>query len=276
MHPTPWSDAHERLLTDAAPRVAEPSDVELDHLWLRVAGAIEETSTPRRRRVRIRVAVAAGIGAVLVGTSGLAVAERYTAHTGRGPMDAEDLRLGGPGEKLALAAPDYGKVVAEETADIPFPDQESREFAVQSQIHDARDAGTDEFTSTSNVRASVAEAALCSWSNQWAAATRSGDEAARTEAIGMIRAAPGWPAVVALDPEPFRRWQKVQVDDGHGQVSTERYPDESRFFYLAALGEAVEGRDVAAVARILAADSGYCHPGNVPDLPAADPMSGIR
>lgn len=276
MHPTSWTDAHERLVADTEPSVAESSAPEIARVWSEVAEIVESEPQPRRR-YRLRAGIAAGVGAVVLGTSGLAVAEHYTAHTGRGPVDAEDLRLGGPGEKLALAAPDYGDVVAEETADIPFPDRASREFAVQDQVHDARFAGTDEFVSTGAVRAWVADQALCSWSNQWAVATRSGDEAARTEAIDMIQAAPSWPAVVALDPHPFRRWETQQVDDGHGNVTTERYRDESQFYYLAELGQAVEGREVGAVAHVLAANNGYCRaPGNVPDLPNADPMFGRR
>jgi hypothetical protein len=277
VHPTPWTDDHERLLADAEPSVPASSEADLERLWARVAGSIDDHDAVRRhRRRRIRFGVAVGVAVVVAGTSGLAAADHFSARTGRGPVDAEDLRLGGPGEKLALAAPDYGEVVAEETADIPFPDQESRAFAVRDQVHDARFAGTDEFVSTGAVRAWVADAALCSWSNQWAAATRTGDDAARAEAIEMVQAAPGWPAVTDLDPAPFSRWRTGLEDDGQGGTTTFRYLDESQFFYLAALGDAVEGRDPGVVARVLAANNGYCRPGNVPDLPRADPMFGER
>jgi hypothetical protein len=275
MRPTSWTDRHHRLVVDAAPPVPEPDATELDRLWSQVAGAIEADRAPRRRR-RIRVGIAAGIGAVVLGTSGLAAADLYTARTGSGPVDAEDLRLGGPGEKLQLNAPDYGEVVAEETADIPFPSTEAREFAVADQVHDARFAQNDEFVSSGAVRAWVANAALCSWSNQWAAATRDGDEAGRAEAIDMIQAAPSWPAVVAIDPEPYSRMETSEVTDGKGHTRTVRSRDNSHFFYLAALGEVAEGRDLAAVARVLAENNGYCRPGNVPDLPAADSMYGQR
>jgi len=122
----------------------------------------------------------------------------------------------------------------------------------------------------------VADQALCYWSNQWAAATRNGDEADRAEAIGMIQAAPTWPAVTALDPEPYSRMESQEVSDAQGNITTEQYRDESQFFYLAALSRAVDGRDVGAVARVLAENNGYCRAENMPDLPKADPMFSRR
>ena len=115
MPATSWTDVHDRLMADAAPPVAESPDAELDRIWTRVAGAMRGDGKPRRRRGHI--AIGALVGAVVLGTSGLAAAELYTAHTGKGPIAAEDLSLGGPGERLDPAAPDYGKVVAGETAD---------------------------------------------------------------------------------------------------------------------------------------------------------------
>ncbi|CAN5334699.1 hypothetical protein BH09ACT12_BH09ACT12_37710 [soil metagenome] len=277
MQPTSWSDQHDRVLRDAEPQVPAPSTGEIEQVWIQVAAAISGDESPRRRRRRrIRIGIAAGIGAVVLGTSGLAAAELYTARTGRGPVDQEDLRLGGPGERLHLGAPDYGEVVAEETQDIPFPSREARVFAVEDQIHDARGAGTDEGVSTGAVRAWVASAALCSWSNQWAAATRAGDEAGRTAAITMIQAAPTWPAIAAIDPTPYSRIETQEVRDEQGNVSAEHYRDTSPFHYLRALGAAVEGHDLDAVAGLLARNNGYCRPGNVPDLPQADPLHSVR
>lgn len=273
MHPTPWTDAHDRLLQAAAPQVFEGSAADAERIWLRVAPTVELGGRSRRRRVRI--GIAAGLSAVVVGTSGLAAAELYTARTGEGPVDAEDLRLGGPGEKLRLSAPDYADVIAEETADIPFPSEASRERALRQQVRDVRFARDNEFASTGAVRAWVARSAVCSWSNQWAAATRDHDEAGRAEAIGMIQDAPTWPAVVAIDPEPYSRMESQQVTDGKGHTWTEHYRDTSQFFYLGPLGEAVEGRDVEAVGRLLGESSGSCR-GDVPDLPQADPMNAER
>jgi hypothetical protein len=271
VHRTPWTDAHDRLMVAAKPAVPEPSAAEIERCWARLAPTVEGPGRPRRsRRARIRVGIAAGIGAAVLGTSGLAAAELYTAHTGKGPVDAEDLRLGGPGEKLAVAAPDFGRVVAEETTDIPFPTAESRALALRQQVEDARGAATDEFVSTGALRAWVADAALCSWSNQWAAATRSHHETARAQAIRQIQAAPTWPAVTAIDPDPYSRMESQEVDDGNGNTTTEQYRDESQFYYLGALGEAVEGDTPGVVARVLAQNNGYCRPSLVPDLPNAN------
>ena len=275
MRATSWTDVHDRLMADAAPAVAESPDAELDRIWTRVAGAMRGDGKPRRRRGRI--AIGALVGAVVLGTSGLAAAELYTAHSGKGPIGAEDLSLGGPGERLDPAAPDYGKVVAGETADIPFPSLEARELAVQDQVHDARFAKPrTEDVSVGAVRAWVADAALCSWSNRWAAATRDGEEADRAEAIGMIQNAAKWPAVAAIDPEPYSRMKTHQVTDGKGSTWTERYRDESQFYYLGTLGQAVQGRDLDAVAEVLAENNGYCRPHLVRDLPKANPAYAER
>lgn len=273
MRKTLWTDAHDRLLVEAKQTVSEASDAQIERVWLRVASTMDGQSGHRNRRhTRLRVGIGAGIGAIVLGTSGLAAAALYTAHTGQGPNDAEDLRLGGPGERLAVGATDYGKVVAEETTDIPFPTVKARGIAVQDQVDDARGAGSNEFVSTGAVRAWVADAAVCAWSNQWAAATRSSDEDDRAAAIEMIQAAPTWPAVVAIDPDPYSRVETQKVDDGTGTITREHYRDESQFFYLKALGKVVEGRDPGAVARVLAENNGYCSPALVPDLPNANPM----
>ncbi len=275
MRATSWTEVHDRLIADAAPPVPELSDIVLDEVWIRVAAAMEVEGKPRRRRARL--VVGGLVGALVLGTSGIAAAELYTSHTGNGPLDAEDLRLGGPGERLDPAAPDFGNVVAKETADIPFPSRGSREFAVQDQVHDERFAVPGaELVSVGAIRAWVADAALCSWSNQWAVATRDGDEAARAEAIGMIQAAPRWPAVVAIDPKPYSRTETQEVNDGNGNTHTVTVPDESQFYYLGALGVAVQGRDLDAVARVLAENNGYCRPQLVPDLPNANPLHAER
>jgi hypothetical protein len=133
-----------------------------------------------------------------------------------------------------------------------------------------------ELVSVGAIRAWVADAALCAWSNQWAAATRTGNQGGRAEAIEMIHDAPAWPAVVAIDPEPYRRMETIQVTGPDGKTRTQRLPDESQFYYLAALGEAVQGRDLDAVAEILAANNGYCTPDLVPDLPRANPLHAER
>lgn len=41
--------------------------------------------------------VAAVAATCVIGTTGVATAGMFSAHTGRGPADAEDVELGGPG-----------------------------------------------------------------------------------------------------------------------------------------------------------------------------------
>lgn len=86
----------------------------------------------------------------------------------------------------------------------------------------------------------------------------------------MIEAAPGWPAVTEIDPEPFRRWETVRSRGEDGKVEVDQYLDESLFYYLGPLGEAVEGRDPDAVATVLWESNGWCTADLVPDLPQAD------
>ena len=271
MPTSPWTAEHDRLLRRAVPVVAEPLAVEVDRVWNRVSAVVADVGPSRRRRRRITAAFA--IGAAVLGTSSFAAADLYTAHTGKGPIDAEDVRLAGPGERLDPAAPDYGAVVSQETKDIPFPTAAARGFAVRDQVRDARDATPrNERVAVGALRGYVADAALCAWSNQWAVATRDHAASARAESIRVIRQAPTWPAVTALDPHPYSRTQTLRATDALGSTSTRKFRDNSQFYYLAELGEAVGGTDPQAVAEVLAENNGYCRAGLVPDLPQADPM----
>lgn len=273
MRTSPWTAEHDHLLADTTPTVAEPTDDELTRVWNRVDTTVAQA--PRRRR-GWRTALGVVAGAAVIGTSTVAAADLYSAHTGRGPVDAEDLRLGGPGEKLDLGAPDYGQVVAEVTADIPFPTESSRAVAVQAQVHDARFAiPGKEFVSTGAVRAWVAESSVCAWSNQWAVSTRTGNEDDRAEARLMLHEAPSWPAVTAIDPHPYSRMETGQVMGRDGTIRPFQSLDESQFYYLAELGRAARGTDISAVTAVLAADA-HCVPDLVPDIPQANPMFGER
>lgn len=261
-----WTSAHERLVAGTAPRVEEPGDVEVDRIWREVqASSSGPSRAPRSPR---RLAAGALVGALLLGSASVATAQLYSAYTGRGPIDGEDRRLGGPGERLDPAAPDFAEVVEEQTADIVFPTSTSRDVALRSQVEEGRRA--EATTSTAALRAWVADAAVCAWSNQWAAAVRRDDVTAREEALEVIVAAPTWPAVTALDPSPSNRWISQQVQDASGAVRTERFRDPSPFFYLERLGRAAQSNDVPRVAGLLAANNGQCRPALVPDLPSAN------
>ncbi len=276
MKRTEWTDEHDRLLAGTSPSVEEPTEADLARAWSRVEAAV--ASGRERQRHPWRVTVGIAVGAVVLGTSGIAAADLFSARTGQGPSDREDTLLGGPGERLDPSAPDFGEVIAQETADIPFPDESSRAFAIADQVHDARFAlPGSERVSTGAIRAWVADAAVCAWSNQWAAGTRDGDNVARTEALLAVETAPGWPAVTSIDPEPYSRLETVNSVDRDGNVTGQTQTrDESQFYYLGPLRDAMEGRDPSAVADVLRESNGYCRPELVPDLPSANPMDRGR
>jgi len=274
MKRTEWTEQHDRLLAGSSPDVQGPTEPELARVWNRVESSV--TSEVRRGRPWW-VTAGVGVGAVVLGTSGIAAADLFSARTGHGPSDREDVALGGPGERLDPSAPDYGDVIAQETADIPFPSESAREFAIADQVHDARFAVPGaERVSTGAIRAWVADAAVCAWSNQWAAATRDGDRTARAEASDMIGAAASWPAVTDVDPSPYSRPETVEMLDRDGNVVEHTTQDESQFYYLGSLAVAMQGTKRAAVATILAENNGYCRAELVPDLPHANPMNTGR
>lgn len=278
-----WKDDHANLLADAAPVSAPVTQAELTRSWNRVADLTAEPARPGRRRARL--AMVAALAAALTGLSGVAVADILGARTGQGPSSAEDLLLGGPGEKLDLSAPDLGDVLAEEATDIPFPNEEARRQSLQIQVQQASLAGSEEQASTGAFRGWFADDAVCSWANEWTRATRTGDEDARAEAIAMIQDAPRWPAVVDLDPQPYSRWMEARVSheytfatqpEGSKPIWNRRYRDNSRFYYLADLGEAVTGTDPAAVAAVLVGNGAGCDETLVPDLPDAYPPNVMK
>lgn len=200
MRSTPWTTKHDQLLRDSAPEISGSSEAELTRIWNRVDTG-QRVEAPRRRRSRLVVGAAAA--AAVLATSAVAAADLYSAHTGRGPIDAEDLRLGGPGERLDFGAPDFAEAVTALVDDIPFPSDAAREAAIQVQLDDHAGArpGTG-LVSSGALRAWLADSAICTWGNQWAAATEADDRDLRAEAIEMIQEAPTWPAVTAIDPSP--------------------------------------------------------------------------
>lgn len=265
---TLWTEEHDRLLNGAVPDVRLPTDAEVGRIWGRVGTSTSEDRQPGRRRVR--VVIGSVVAAAVLGTSAVATAQFYSSRTGAGPIDAEDRRLGGPGERLDPTGDDYGLVVAEVTQDIPFPDAVSREIATRNQVRDAQ--GASGITSTGALRAWVADAAVCAWANQWAAATRDGDATGRAESIEAILGSPSWPAVHDIDPEPANPLTTMDVLNENGTTTTERFREPTQFYYLGPLGDAVQGREIALVANLLAENNGYCSAGLVPDIPAANPF----
>jgi hypothetical protein len=186
-------------------------------------------------------AVALGV----VGFAGVAAADVMGAFTGRGPSDAEDVRLGGPGERLDTSASDFADAVDVVTADIMFPSEAARESAVSWQAQSWDGVSSEPtFVSTGAIRLWTAGNAVCAWSNVWAGAVRGDDEAAASEAATVILGARRWTAITDTDP---------------------KMSGESEFSWLPALEDAVRNEDFMAARRSLAGH-GACMPGLAPEL----------
>lgn len=249
-----WTERHEELVDASAPATYDPTAAEVTRVWNRVAGTLE---AERPQSVRRRRWVAAGVAAVVLGGAGVAAAGAgvFSARTGEGPSSAEDLLLGGPGENLDPGAPDFAEVVAEEIRDIPFPDERTRRIAVNAQLPrtplTGQAGGIDGYgyTRTGILRSEGAISAICAWTNQWAAATASGDTAARDTAAQQVREAGDWPAVTDM-------------------VRSQQDPVEGNFVPLPDLALAVTAGDREGAAAALL-ELG-CPGGLLPDLPEAD------
>jgi hypothetical protein len=238
-----WSELHSSAVRDAAPEVPPFGADEQAALWRRIEG---DGTTDRRRRPHWKAVVAGLVAVGAVGVAGAAAGDVFSAHTGHGPVDAEDVELGGPGEKLDPQAPDFPAVVEELTTDIRFPSQQARESALSWEVEDLTPRPSEEtvFVSTGALRLWVAGHALCSWSDTWAVALRTGDTATEEEAAGVILEARTWPAITDTDP-----------DLAH----------ESEFAWLPDLERAVRSEDTGA-ARAALRTNGSCMPGLAPEL----------
>lgn len=265
------------LVAAAMPQVDDPTPAEMDSVWSRVAPGL--TSSPVRRR-RLRVVMGAGLAAVVVGTGGVAAADYFSAHTGHGPSDAEDLELGGPGERLDPAGADFRTVLDEETRDIAFPSDAVRQRVlglwVDDQTRDHPRPG-ETGVSTGALRGWIAENAVCSWADEWARALRAGNRTAEEAAADQLTGAQEWPAITALDPEQRRSPITVYGTDGKTGETLDWAPveDRSMFYYLTLLPEAVDQHDLSRVAWLLRRDA-FCVPVGMSNLPRALPGTGRR
>ena len=244
-----WSDRHTMLVRDAEPAHADVPEV-LNQAWARVAAAMAEPEPRRRSRTTV---VAGAAAAVLVAVGGTAAAGVLTSRTGE-YVDREDWQAGGPGEELNPRGDDFRAVVAQETADIPFPSAAARLISLDFQEADAvRGAGDLEVrVSTSAVAGFVANDAICAWSNEWARATRAGDPSAVARATRALDGAAGWDAVVTLQAlEPVR------------------------FGWLRGVERAAHGSSIPALGAALAGNV-FCVLELVPDLPEALPAGDPR
>ena len=238
-----WSERHAGVVREAAPEVPAFSAGEQVALWEQ----IEITATaPRARRSRWRGVVAGIVAVVAVGVGGAAAAGVFSAHTGKGPVDSEDVELGGPGERLNPQAPDFALVLKEATRDVQFPSVQARDSALSWEVGANVQPSSDETTlvSTGALRLWMAGHALCSWSNTWAMALRTGDITTEKQAADVILGARRWPSITDTDPD---------------------MANESEFAWLPDLEQAIRSEDLSGAKDALA-PHGACMPGLAPEL----------
>ncbi len=236
-----WSERHRSAVRDSAPEVPVVTAGEQRALWHR----IEVSATPPEVRRASWKSVAAGVVAVVaVGGVGAATANVLSARTGTFPVDAEDVELGGPGERLDPGAPDFAAIVEDVTTDIRFPSTASRERALSWEIESLSSDKNPALVSTGALRLWTAGHALCSWSNTWAAALRNNDAAIESQAAVVVLGARHWPSITDTDPD---------------------LANESEFDWLPGLEEAIRSQD-PATARDALDGHGACLPGLAPEL----------
>jgi len=208
-----------RAVREATPEVPVFTAAERDALWQRIE---DRPTVAKQRRPRSRRTVVAGtIAALAIGGAGVAVAEVYSAHTGIGPVDAEDKELGGPGERLDPAAPDFAHVVDEITRDIRFPSEEARQRSLDFEADDSK-GESGPVVSTGAIRLWMAGHAICSWTDQWAIALRSGDVETQRAASEVVLSATTWPAITDTDPEMANESEFAWLPDLQHAIEADR------------------------------------------------------
>jgi hypothetical protein len=233
-----WSERHAAVVREAAPEVPAFSAGEQVEFWQQIEAT---AATPPARRSRWKRVVAGIVAVAVVGVGGAATAAVFSAHTGKGPVDAEDVELGGPGERLNPQAPDFAVVLEEATRDIRFPSVQARDSALSWEVGANAEPV---LVSTGALRLWMAGHALCSWSNTWAVALRAGDTTTEKQAADVILGARRWPAITDTDPE---------------------MANESEFAWLPELEQAIRSEDPLGAKDALASN-GACMPGLAPEL----------
>jgi hypothetical protein len=157
------------------------------------------TSTRRINRRRGRLALVLAAAALVLG-SGVAAGALLRAHTGSFPTPAEE-RVGGPGEALNPAAPDFRRVALKISSDIPYPPgyEPWLDFLISRETRFASDGAVE---STGALHGWFAASAFCAWVKSWRRDTIAGDASAAVQAAQTISQATTWKAVTDEDAHP--------------------------------------------------------------------------
>jgi hypothetical protein len=187
----------------------------LDELGAAIASRSRHApQTARRRSITRRTALLAAAAVVISG--GVATGAVLSARTGQfQPTQQEiatassddaarmrsELSMGGPGEFLNPAAPDFRDVALQIASDIPYPEgyESWRDFLISDEIRSADGEATE---SSGALHGWFAASAFCAWVHTWRQAEIAGDTGAAAQAAQVISPAPGWKAVTDEDPHP--------------------------------------------------------------------------
>jgi len=194
--------------------------------------------SPRRRLSRPVFALGLAVLVVVIGGS-VATAAILSAHTGR-TMPKAQVPIGGPGEELNPAAPDFHSVALQIGADIPYPDGYGKWRDLV--ISDATDPSG--LVSSGALHGWFAMSAFCAWVRDWDHAVAAGDGPAAAQAARTIAKAPDWKAVTDEDPYP----DPAAINDPGAEAGT-------LFGWLLPYRDAVLAADRARVDHLLA--TGY-------------------
>lgn len=273
----------DQLLRTAQGPAPADTQVIFDEVWARVSSAIDrsgsgaditdieqartrllldrERSARRRSRVN-RLATAALVVAVASGGTA-AAAEFLSARTGQS-LTGWEIGAGGSGEIIDRGGDDLAAVVAAETADIPFPAgyETERDFALGFYAP-AEDGSA---ITLSHLRSSIAGAAVCSWTDVWAASNATGDTAGQDAATAQLQAAINW--------EPFITFA---TDHQEPAPADSTVPQDSYRWWLRPLAQAAAEGDRQQVLDLVA-ESHNCTYQLIPviDADPSYPEAGVR
>lgn len=225
---------------------AEGIEAALDEIGAAITSAPGRGPRAARRlpigRRRTVLVVAAAALAISAGIATGAVV--WSAHTGQFPTKAEQA-MGGPGEELNPAAPDFRAVALQIASDVPYPNGYAfwRAFLISTEIR--TDGDGDVRVTSGALHGWVAASAFCAWVQSWRQAAIAGDRDATALAAQTIVQAPDWKAVRDEDPHP----DPFAANDPGAETGT-------LFGWMLPYRDAVLAGDRARVEHLLAAGYG--------------------
>jgi len=191
--------------------VSEGIEAALDEIGAVITSRPRRAARPRSMGARRRMLVVAAT-MLAIGAGVAAGAVVFGAHTGLFPTRAEEA-MGGPGEALNPAAPDFRAVALQIASDIPYPKGYAswRDWVLRTQVPTSgvgtTPGGSESqfpagLVSTGALHGWFAASAFCAWAQNWRQASVTGDANATAQAAQTIAQAPGWKAVTDEDPHP--------------------------------------------------------------------------